>query len=141
MSFAGLHEPWRRKPPRLEVCARTLDGTRFAGRIHSVFSVKREGEGEEPPRPRLPAHFLSVPFSFFLSFSRVRVIFLLLVPHSPWIFPRALLMSGAGVDVSLRLHVFFSFCAILCPFLSVFLLLCSPSMPPPRSRPSSSCSA
>lgn len=105
-----------------------LDGTQCVGRIHSVFSVKREGEGEEPPRPQLPAHFLSVPFSLFLSFSRVRAIFLLLllVRRSPQSFPRALLMSGAGVDASLRLHVFFfSVYAFFCPFLSVFLLLSS----------------
>lgn len=104
-----------------------LDGTQCVGRIRSVFSVKREGEGEEPPRPQLPAHFLSGPFSLFLSFSRVRAIFLLLlVRRSPQSFPRALLMSGAGVDASLRLHVFFfSVYAFFCPFLSVFLLLSS----------------
>ncbi len=47
-----------------------LDGTRFACRIRSVFSVKSEGEGKEPPRQQLPAHFLSVPFSFFLLRAR-----------------------------------------------------------------------
>lgn len=131
MPFAGLREPWRRKPPRLEVCVRTLDGTRLVGRIRSVFSVKREGEGEEPPRPQLPAHFLSVLFSLFLSFSRVRY----LPPPRPSL---PSILSPCAADVRSRGGwVSPPPCILLrlCFFLSVFFLLSSFRCLPLVSRP------